>query len=93
MRSFSKGSGRLSAELADLKSPVPVEVEYVPAHPSVNRLKGEGSQSFAGWFLRTGLSGLLLVLFLAPGVKLIRDGLTTLRASSPASSNPPQLLL
>ena len=49
----SKGSGRLPADLVDLKASVPVEVEYHPDTPSLNRLKGDGSHTLGGWLLRT----------------------------------------
>lgn len=75
-------SGRLSAEWIDLKEPIPVDVEYDPSDPSINRLKGDGSQNFIDWLLRkVGLGGLLLILFVSPGVKLIRDGIQELRGN------------
>ena len=89
IKGVSKGSSRLPPEWADLKNPVPVEIEYVPSRPSISRLEGEGSQSFAGWLWRTALSGFLLALFLSPGVKLLRDGLVALRINSGRSGNEP----
>ena len=91
VKGVSKGSGQLPPEWAELKNPIPVEVEYMPSRPSINRLEGEGSQRFAGWLWRTGLSLFLLALFLSPGVKLLRDGLTELRQSSRPSGSPARL--
>jgi hypothetical protein len=76
-------SGRLRPEFAKLEKPLPVEVEYDPADPLISRLKGDGSQSLVEWILRkVGLGGLLLVLFMSPGVKLIFDGVREFRAGS-----------
>ena len=69
-------TGRLRADLIDLDEPVSVEVEYDPADPTINRLKGEGSQSLLEWLLRkAGLGALLLAMFLAPGIIIIRHGI------------------
>jgi hypothetical protein len=78
----SKGSGRLPADLVDLKAPVPVDVEYHPNTPSLNRLKGDGSHTLNGWLLRTTGIGLLLALLCWPGVNLLRDGLAGYRHSA-----------
>ena len=78
VKGVSKGNSRLPPELADLKNPVPVEVEYVPSRPSLNRLQGDGSQSLFHWLWRTALSIFLLALFASPGFKLTRDGLRSL---------------
>jgi hypothetical protein len=79
--SGSSGAGRLPSDLVNLKGSVPAEIEYLPSSPSVNRLKGSGSQSVTEWFLRkVGVGGLLLVVFAWPGVKMIRDGMSTLRS-------------
>ncbi|HLG17758.1 MAG TPA: hypothetical protein VJH03_25160 [Blastocatellia bacterium] len=77
-------SGRLSPELVNSKDPIAVEVEYDPRVPSVNRLKGDGSQSLGDWLLRkVVLGGVLLILFMWPGVKLLRDGIAEFRAGQP----------
>jgi hypothetical protein len=73
------GSRRLLPELADLKKPVAADVEYDPSNPSINRLKGSGSQSLSGWFLRTAVALGLLAMFLAPGIQVFRDGLAEMR--------------
>jgi hypothetical protein len=75
----SKGSGRLPADLVDLKAPVPVDVEYHPNTPSLNRFKGDGSHTLGGWLLRTIGFGLFLSMLCWPGVNLLRDGLVQYR--------------
>jgi hypothetical protein len=85
IKSVSKGSNQLLPELAELKNPIPIEVEYLPSRPSINRLEGDGSQSFVHWLWRTALGIFLLALFASPGFKLARDGLMELRASSEPS--------
>ncbi len=83
MRGGTKGSGRLKSEFRDLARPVAVEVEYDPADPSINRIKGGGSQSLVEWLLRKVLLGVVLLAALtSPGVILIRDGVKKFRAAS-----------
>lgn len=83
MRDVHTGQGRLRSEFRNLAHPVAVEVEYDPVDPSISRIKGDGSQSLVDWLLRkVGLGGLLLILFVSPGVKLIRDGVRRFRAGS-----------
>lgn len=81
----SRGTGPLAADLVNLKDPVPVEVEYHPDDPSLNRLKGDGSQSLGEWLRRFGLQGLLLTLFGAPGIALLRDGIRGLHKQKKAN--------
>lgn len=78
IKSVSKG-GKLPPEWVDLKNPVPVDVEYLPSRPSINRLEGEGSRSLFGWLVRTAASIFLLVMFIRPGIAMARAGLTALR--------------
>ena len=87
VKSGEVGSGRLRSEFVDLKRPVPVEIEYLAGSPAVNRLKGNGSQSLGEWLLRkVGVGGLLLVVFLLPGVQLFRSGVAELRSAQKLSS-------
>jgi len=66
-------SGRLTPEFRDLAQPVLVEVEYLPDNPSVSRIKGDGSPDLFDWLWReVGLGILMLALFLAPGVAMLR---------------------
>lgn len=71
----SKGVGRLRDDLVNLQAPVPVDVEYHPHRPSLNRLKGDGSQTLAGWLIRTSGFVLLLAMVCWPGVQMLRHGL------------------
>ena len=51
--------GALSNSLSTVSTaapPVLIEVEYVPSRPTLNRLQGDGSQSFFSWLWRTALS-------------------------------------
>jgi len=70
-------SGRLPVELSNL--PHPVEIEYLPYKPSVSRIKGTGHGDVAHWLVLSVCGGsLLLLLFLWPGVHLLRDGVRNL---------------
>jgi hypothetical protein len=89
VKSGSSGPGRLRPDFVELKQPVPTDVEYLPESPSVNRLKGSGSQTVTEWFLRkVGAGGLFLALLLWPGVRLIRDGTADFRTSRNTPSEP-----
>ena len=60
-------------------------VEYLPDNPAVSRIKGHGCQSVGEWLWRkVGLGGLLLALFVSPGVVLLRDGVRDMRKPSNA---------
>jgi len=86
VKSGAKGSGRLRQEFANIKEPVAIDVEYLPWSPSVNRIKGSGSQSLGQWLgWKVGLGGLLLALSLVPGLKLLRQGLTEFRSAGGAA--------
>lgn len=75
-------SGRLQAEFVNLPQPVPVEVEYDPEDPSINRIKGGGSQTIARWLLvDVGMGVTLAALLASPGAWLVRDGVRAYRAS------------
>jgi hypothetical protein len=53
-----------------------LEVEYLPDNPSVNRIKGDGCQSIFEWLWRKmGIGGLLLLMCLAPGFLILREGI------------------
>lgn len=81
--STGRRSGRLSPELANLAQPIPVQVEYDRFSPSISRLKGDGNQSVGEWLVRkVGLGGVVLVLLLSPGVKLIQDGIRGYRSTN-----------
>jgi hypothetical protein len=71
-----ESSGRLKPELQDLTQPVPIEVEYLPDNPAVSRIKGDGSPNLFDWLWRKiGLGTLLLALFLAPGLGMLRTAI------------------
>ncbi|MEQ8789891.1 MAG: DUF3592 domain-containing protein [Pirellulaceae bacterium] len=70
-------SGPLRSEFRDLTQPYPIEVEYLPDAPAVSRIKGNGSPSVFDWlWRRVGLGGLLLALFLSPGIFMLRIALS-----------------
>ena len=74
--------GRLKDEFFDLQQPYPVEVEYLPEDPTVSRIRGDGSDSVSDFIWRkVGLGGLLLAMFLLPGIVLLRNGVRDLRRS------------
>lgn len=82
-RGFHTGQGRLRSDLRDLAHSIAVEVEYDPVDPSISCIKGDGSQNLVEWLLRkVVLGGVLLILFVSPGVMVIRDGVRTFRADS-----------
>ncbi len=57
-----------------------VEVEYLPDDPGVNRVRGEGNVIISSWLLhKVGFGPLALVMFLTPGVMLIRNGIGEIR--------------
>lgn len=66
--------GRLKEQFRNLPSEIPVTVEYLVDDPTVNRLKGDGNETLQEWlWRRVGIGMLLLILFLSPGVAVIRD--------------------
>jgi hypothetical protein len=80
----SSGAGtRLPAQFADARQrPVPVDIEYLPNDPAINRLKGIGRRSIGNWFVRIGGLCVLIVLLALPGVRLVLDGISEWRAAS-----------
>jgi len=79
-QSTKSTSGRLKEEFQDLQRPYPVEVEYLPDNPAVNRIKGDGCASITEWLWRkVGLGGLLLALFASPGIVLLRNGVRDIK--------------
>ncbi len=73
------GSGRLKRDVSYRDRPYSVEVEYLPEHPSVSRIKGAGCQTVMEWlWRRLGLGSLVLVLFCSPGLYLVQRGLRDL---------------
>ncbi|HLQ46072.1 MAG TPA: hypothetical protein VK137_15130, partial [Planctomycetaceae bacterium] len=79
--------GRLPPELVNAPQTVTVDVEYLAEDPTVNRLKGYGSSSFADWLVRKILlGGFLFVLLVWPGLKIFRDGITEFRSGQFAGS-------
>lgn len=73
--------GRLPPELVNSPQTAKVDVEYLAEEPTVNRLKGYGSSSFADWLVRKILlGGFLFVLLVWPGLKIFRDGITEFRS-------------
>jgi len=78
--------GRLPPELVNAPQAATVDVEYVAEDPTVNRLKGYGSSSFADWLFRKILLGaFLLALLVWPGVKMMRDGVIEFRGAQSAA--------
>jgi hypothetical protein len=68
------GTGRLREEVRYLARPFPIQVEYLPDDPDVSRIKGSGSPNLFDWLWRKiGVGGLLLALFLAPGISILRS--------------------
>ena len=48
------------------------KIEYLPEHPSVNRLKGLGGQSIAEWIWRKVLGGAVLFgMLVGPGIGML----------------------
>jgi len=86
LENVSRGDGRLRDDLVNLKAPVPAEVEYHPGNPALNRLKGSGSGTLAGWLVRTAASALLLGVLCWPGLHLVRAGLAERRAGRALSN-------
>ena len=79
-RRTKERSGRLKDEFRVLTQPYPVEVEYLPDKPLVSRLKGDGSDSMFDWLWRNaGLGSVLLVVFLGPGIVMLRNGFRDIR--------------
>lgn len=73
--------GRIPEGLLDVESnPHPIEVEYVHDDPLVSRIKGDGADSFSDWlFRKLGLSLVLLAMFLAPGIYMLKEGIVGLK--------------
>ena len=65
--------------MQDFKSkPLPIQVEYLPDNPKINRVKDETSQcKTLGEFIwrKLGLGGLLLIMFCSIGYTLIKNGI------------------
>ncbi len=73
-------SGRLKSKFQDLKEPYPIEIEYLPKHPYISRLKGSGAQSLLEWFFRKLILSLFIYgAFLTPGVTVAKNGYEELR--------------
>lgn len=52
-----------------------IEVEYLPDDPAVSRIKGTGCFTVTEWlWKKVGIGGLLLAMFISPGVGLIHWG-------------------
>jgi len=67
-REFKASTKRPTGQLKERE-----DVEYLPDKPAVNRVKGDGSQTVAEWFVRkVAIGSLLLVLALSPGAVLLR---------------------
>ena len=72
-----QGNGRIAI---DLKHPHPIEVEYLPDDPTVSRIKGSGNADIGEWLWRKiGLGGILLIMFIAPGFIVIRNGINDIK--------------
>lgn len=63
------------------------EVEYLPDNPAVSRIRGDGCRSVVEWLWRkVGLGGLLLALYVSPGVVLIREAFRDIKRLRTATS-------
>jgi hypothetical protein len=81
----SMGSGRLRADLVDIKKPVPVIVEYLAETPSVNRLQGSGSRTFVGWTVQHLVGLALCAGLLFPGIQVMWRAIRDWRERRPTS--------
>lgn len=60
-----------------------LEVEYLPDNPTVNRVKGDGSQSITEWpWRKVGLGSILLVLFISVGFTYTKNGIREILKSN-----------
>lgn len=79
IKSFSSTCDNLSfspvsPDDPDDLGPIGIEVEYIPANPTINRIKGTGVQSLIDFLLRKVVLGsILLVMLVWPGFILVRD--------------------
>ena len=79
-------SGRLKDELRHLLDPYPVEVEYLPDNPEVSRIKGDGSGGLIDFLWRKiGLGLAMLLIFVWPGIILLRRGFCDMKRAHTAS--------
>lgn len=67
--------GGLPREFQNLKLPAPIEIEYLPSDPTINRLKDTGSSSLGEWWFRFPLWLGFVCFFCWPGIVLLRRGL------------------
>ncbi len=65
--------GGLPPEFQNVALPAPVEIEYLPSDPTVNRLKDAGSTSLGEWLFRLPLWLGLAYLFCSPGFAMFRQ--------------------
>lgn len=70
--------GQLPSDWVDVSTPVAVNIEYLAHDPSVNRLYGEGSQTFLDWAARAIVGAVFLLAASFPGLLLVREGLNDL---------------
>lgn len=71
--------GRLREDLRVTTKPVPIEVEYDPLNPERSRIKGDGQDTILRWAIfKLGLGGLLLALFVSPGIVILKGGIQEL---------------
>ncbi len=62
------------------------EVEYLPDNPAVSRIRGDGCRSVMGWLWLTVVTGgILLAIFVIPGIRLLRNGVRDIRRSGTGS--------
>jgi hypothetical protein len=81
--------GGLPEEWLDEKRrPESIDIEYFPNLPRWNRLHGTGSDGFFDWLWRHALLGTaMLVLFLSPGVALLKNGIAEIRTALAAPAD------
>ena len=72
---FLGGTGEVRGELGFSEGDS-AEVQYDPAAPQFSRLKGYGSQSLLRWWLNTLVRCALFVVFVSPGIWLLRAGVS-----------------
>ena len=76
-RGEENGSGRITI---DLEKPYPIEVEYLPNDSEISRIKGSGNSDVGEWLLnKVGFGGLALILVIAPGFFVIRNGINDIK--------------
>lgn len=62
--------------------PAQIAIEYCPTRPKWNRIESGDTETFLNWFWSRAVLGVfLLTLFLTPGVGLLKNGISEIRAA------------